>query len=211
MQFIIVNYVFLAFTDMCYSALNPLILSTPIQSGGLGLNPYQIGLIMGIWGFINAFVQIKLLGRIIRRYGAPSVYRVAYACQLVCFMSFPFSTYFARRDGSVGFGSCAVIFIQLSSQFIYYMAYGLYKYFVWKVLTNIYNERCDSCCCRSIGSKINNGIYQWSSADDRLHNANHCSSFCFFFVLDINGKTDSRWILHLCGHILHCPSRHWLQ
>ncbi|KAL9714426.1 hypothetical protein Ac2012v2_002741 [Leucoagaricus gongylophorus] len=124
MQFIIVNYVFLAFTDMCYSALNPLILSTPIQSGGLGLNPYQIGLIMGIWGFINAFVQIKLLGRIIRRYGAPSVYRVAYACQLVCFMSFPFSTYFARRDGSVGFGSCAVIFIQLSSQFICYMAYG---------------------------------------------------------------------------------------
>jgi len=136
MQFIIINYAFLAFTDMCYSALNPLILSTPIQSGGLGLNPYQIGLIMGIWGFVNAFVQIKLLGRILRKYGAPSVYRLAYTSQLVCFMSFPLSTNFARRNGSVGFESCAVILIQLSFQFIYSMAYGSSKFFIWKVLTN---------------------------------------------------------------------------
>jgi len=136
MQFIIINYAFLAFTDMCYSALNPLILSTPIQSGGLGLNPYQIGLIMGIWGFVNAFVQIKLLGRILRKYGAPSVYRLAYTGQLVCFMSFPLSTNFARRNGSVGFESCAVILIQLSFQFIYSMAYGSSKFFIWKVLTN---------------------------------------------------------------------------
>ncbi|KAJ3556456.1 hypothetical protein NP233_g11973 [Leucocoprinus birnbaumii] len=124
MQIIIINYIFLTFTDMCYSALNPLIYSTSVETGGLGLTPFQIGLTMGIWGCCNALVQINGFSRITRKFGAASLYKVAYFCYLMCLMTYPFSTYFARRNGGVGVASCAIIGIQLSFQFFSYMTYG---------------------------------------------------------------------------------------
>lgn len=124
LQLIIINYILLTFTDACYNVLIPLIYSTPIELGGLGFNPYQIGLIMGIWGLLNAFVQINLLGKAIRKYGASRVYKIAYSSYAVCFLTFPISTYLARRNGSVGVGTCISIFVQLSSQFLPYMSYG---------------------------------------------------------------------------------------
>lgn len=105
----------------------PLIYSTPINLGGLGLSPYQIGLIMGIWGFLNAFVQINLLGKVIKKYGASRVYRISYSCFFVCFLTYPTSTYLARRNGGVGVGTWISILVQLSFQFFLYMGYGKYS------------------------------------------------------------------------------------
>ena len=59
---------------MSYLVLMPLIYSTPIELGGLGLSPFSIGLIMGTWGFLDALVQINFLGKLVRRYGATRVY-----------------------------------------------------------------------------------------------------------------------------------------
>ncbi|XP_006455370.1 hypothetical protein AGABI2DRAFT_121287 [Agaricus bisporus var. bisporus H97] len=99
---IIVNYFFLSFTQMAYSVLMPLVYSTQLRFGGLGFNPYQIGMIMGIWGFLNAFIQVVLLGRLIRE----------------------FSTHLARRDGGVGVGTCIYMAVQLFFQFMAWMGYG---------------------------------------------------------------------------------------
>ncbi|KAF5359367.1 hypothetical protein D9756_003058 [Leucocoprinus leucothites] len=124
MQLIIANYTFLMFTDMCYVVLMPLMYSTSIETGGLGLDPYQIGMIMGVWGFCNAFVQINLVGKAIRRYGGASVYKVAYACYLISLLTFPMSSYFAQKNGGVGFGSGVMIALQLIFQFFAYMGYA---------------------------------------------------------------------------------------
>lgn len=124
MQVIIINYLFLTFSDMAYSVLMPLIYSTKIELGGLGLSPYQIGLIMGIWGFVNAFVQINLLGKFIRKYGASRVYKWTYASFSVSYLTYPISTYLARRNGGVGVGTCISILVQLTFQFSLYMGYG---------------------------------------------------------------------------------------
>lgn len=109
---------------MSYSVLMPLIYSTKIEFGGLGFDPYQIGMIMGIWGFVNAFVQVNLLGKLIRKYGASRVYKVSYASFLTCFLMFPISTHFAYRNGGVGIGTCVFIGVQLLFQFTAWMGYG---------------------------------------------------------------------------------------
>ncbi|KAF7762283.1 hypothetical protein Agabi119p4_8876 [Agaricus bisporus var. burnettii] len=104
-QVIIINYLFLSFTEMAYTVLVPLVYSTRIEFGGLGFNPYQIGMIMGIWGFINAFIQLYLLGALIRKYGAVS-------------------TRLARGNGDVGVGAYISIAVQLLFQFVIWMGYG---------------------------------------------------------------------------------------
>lgn len=126
MRFVVINYLFLTFTDMAYSVLMPLVYSTKIELGGLGLDPYQIGMIMGIWGFVNAFVQINLLGKLIRKYGSCRMYQTSYASFCICLLTYPISTYLAHRNGGISIGVCISIFVQLLFQFSLYMSYGTY-------------------------------------------------------------------------------------
>lgn len=124
LQLIVVNFAFLAFSEMCYSVLMPLMYSTSIELGGLGLDPYEIGLIMGVWGFVNIFVQMNVLGRVIRKYGASRVYKFAYSSFLICFLMYPVSAYLARQNGAIGFGVYVSVLIQLSFQFFIHMGFG---------------------------------------------------------------------------------------
>ncbi|KAL9714493.1 hypothetical protein Ac2012v2_002808 [Leucoagaricus gongylophorus] len=106
MKLIVANFICFAFTERCYYDLTPLFYSTSIETGGLGLSPYYIGLIMSIWGFCNACFQINVVGRLIRNYGGASVY----------------------KNGGVGFGAWTVILIQLFFQFFSYMSYSSYHH-----------------------------------------------------------------------------------
>lgn len=111
---------------MCYAVLIPLMWSTPVGIGGLGLSSFQIGLTMGIWGFLNAVVQINATGRVIRRFGGASVFKFAFVFYLLCFATFPLSTFLAERHGRVYVGSWLVIASQLFFQVFAYMSYGSY-------------------------------------------------------------------------------------
>jgi hypothetical protein len=146
-QFIIINYFFLTFTDMAYLVLTPLIYSTKIELGGLGLDAYHIGMITGTWGFVNAFVQIGLLGRLIRKYGSRRIYQTSYASFFVCVLTYPVSTYLARRSGGISVGVCISIFVQLLFQISTYMAYGTYLRFSASLISkeDNWSFRCNSC------------------------------------------------------------------
>ena len=126
MQFILTNYTIFALIDMCYAVLIPLMWSTPVGIGGLGLSPFQIGLTMGIWGFLNAFMQIKVTGRVIRKFGGAFVFKFAFVFYLLCFSTFPLSTFLAEEHGRVYVGSWLVISAQLFFQVFAYMSYGSY-------------------------------------------------------------------------------------
>lgn len=120
----LVNHVFLTFLDMCHFVLVPLMYSTPIEFGGLGLDPFQIGVTLGTFGFANSIVQAKFLGRLIRRYGGRDVYRVGFSCILMCFGMYPIMRFFSQRAGGVDGFVVACIVIQLGFQMMIYMAYG---------------------------------------------------------------------------------------
>jgi len=129
MQFILTNYTIFALIDMCYAVLIPLMWSTPVGIGGLGLSSFQIGLTMGIWGFLNAVVQINVTGRVIRKFGGASVFKFAFVFYLLCFATFPLSTFLAEQHGRVYVGSWLVIASQLFFQVFAYMSYGSYFYY----------------------------------------------------------------------------------
>ncbi|KAF9007549.1 major facilitator superfamily multidrug-resistance, DHA1 sub-family [Cyathus striatus] len=118
------NYVVLAFTDMSYQVLLPLMFSTPVSYGGLGLDPYTIGTVMGTWGFFNAIIQINFLGRWLRRYGARQMYILSYSSFFVCMGCYPIASSFAKQAGGVDAKVAIIVFIQLFFQTMLYMSYG---------------------------------------------------------------------------------------
>ena len=73
---------FLAFTDMSYMALLPLIYSTFIPLGGLGFSPYQIGLIMGTFGLFNGIWNWAVLTRFLKKAGPRKTLIVCYSYEL---------------------------------------------------------------------------------------------------------------------------------
>jgi hypothetical protein len=118
------NYALLSFTEMSNSALLPLMYSTSIPLGGLGLDPFRIGSIMGVYGFINAIIQLNFLGRIIRKFGPRTVYIASYACLFVCLGSYPVMKFFALKAGKVDRNVGIVMIIQLAFQTAIFAAYG---------------------------------------------------------------------------------------
>ncbi|GLB44763.1 putative major facilitator superfamily protein [Lyophyllum shimeji] len=65
----LVVYMVLAFISTSSQMLLPLMYSTSIPIGGLGLDPYHIGIILSAFGFVNAIVQLLLLPPLVRRFG----------------------------------------------------------------------------------------------------------------------------------------------
>lgn len=125
----LMNYACLVFLDMSHFTLLPLVYSTPIEYGGLGLDPFEIGFILGLFGFINSIIQAKLLGRFIRKYGARRMYRRSFVCFLGCVTMYPVMHFFAQKAGGVNVLVRVCIFIQLSFQTMIYMAYGMFYVF----------------------------------------------------------------------------------
>ena len=109
---------------MSNSALLPLMYSTSISLGGLGLDPFRIGSILGVYGFINAIIQLNFLGRLIRKFGPRTVYIASYACLFVCLGSYPVMKFFALKAGKVDRNVAIVMIIQLAFQTAIFAAYG---------------------------------------------------------------------------------------
>jgi len=119
------SYAFIAFIDMSSQVLRPLVYSTSVTLGGLGFDPYRIGMIMGIWGFINAFVQALILGPVIKRFGARKVQIVTQINYVVIMALYPLLTLLARRAGRVDINVWAVMVVQLIFQMSGGIAYGM--------------------------------------------------------------------------------------
>lgn len=118
-------YALQAFIDMSSQFLLPLVYSTSIPIGGLGLDAYDIGIILSAWGVFNAAVLLTLLGPAIRRFGPRAVHIFSYGTYFVNIGSYPLLSYFARRAGGVDGYVWAVIVLQLVCRFVNGMSYGL--------------------------------------------------------------------------------------
>ncbi|KAG2017569.1 major facilitator superfamily transporter [Coprinopsis cinerea AmutBmut pab1-1] len=112
---VLINYGILSFVDMANAALIPLIWSTPITYGGLGLDPYRIGTIMAAEGLTSGFLQVMFMGSAMRRFGPRRIHRVCFVTFLVSFCCFPFANAFARQAGYVDWKVMCVIAVQFAS------------------------------------------------------------------------------------------------
>ena len=126
---IYINFTCLAFLDMGHFVLLPLFYSTSIPLGGLGLDPYRIGIMLGTFGFCNAIVQARLLGVVIRKFGARKVYITSFPGLTVCVTLYPIMKHLVRRFESVNYLIIICIVVQLSFQTFIFSSYGTYLFF----------------------------------------------------------------------------------
>ena len=122
------NYAFLALVDMAFRALHPVFLSTPIELGGLGLDPPVIGTVMALFGILNGLASVYLFSQLVDYFGAKKLYLMGAAATVPCFILFPVISYLARisveRSGGLGAEVWAVVLVQLVFCVIFYLGYG---------------------------------------------------------------------------------------
>jgi len=90
------SYAMLALLDMAAMALIPLVWATPVDLGGLNLNPASIGLWMSGYGCLNGVVQFTLFPRVVARLGPGRVFFTSVAVYVLIYTMFPFENLAAR-------------------------------------------------------------------------------------------------------------------
>jgi len=113
-----------AVIDMSSQVLLPLMFSTSIELGGLGLDAYDIGIIMSGWGVINAIFMVMVLGRVIRKFGPRAVHIFCYATYFGNIALYPLLAHYVQRSGRVDAKAWAVIVVQLACRLANGMSYG---------------------------------------------------------------------------------------
>ena len=126
---IYLNFSSLSFLSMGHAALLPLFYSTSIPLGGVGLDPYQIGIILGSYGCFNAILQAKFLGSSIRKFGARKVYIFSFRGVFACVTLFPIIRYFAQRFGRVNNLVVFCMIVQLGFRTLSSASFGIYLQF----------------------------------------------------------------------------------
>ncbi|KAH9015510.1 MFS general substrate transporter [Lactarius hengduanensis] len=84
------SYSILALLCMASVALAPLVWSTSIELGGLGLSPSSIGLWMSGYGCMNGIVQYAFSPRLISRFGPRAVFLTSVSICALIYALFPF-------------------------------------------------------------------------------------------------------------------------
>ncbi|KAK7000271.1 major facilitator superfamily domain-containing protein [Favolaschia claudopus] len=126
----LLNHACLCFCDMAYHALIPLVYSTPISLGGLGLRPHDIGVIMGSCGIYNAIIQVLFGGRLIRYFGARRIFTSAFVAYFGVFATYPLLSILACRAGHVDAAVIMVLVCQLSSSCMMYFSFAATMLFI---------------------------------------------------------------------------------
>ncbi|KAG6901708.1 hypothetical protein C0995_008869 [Termitomyces sp. Mi166 len=120
-------YTFLAFVDMSMQVLLPLMYSTSISVGGLGFDAYRIGVILSVFGFVSAFVQLFFLGKLVRRFGPRNLLALTQFSNAVNIGLYPLLSFFARRAGGADGIVWAIIVLQLISRLTNGMGWGAWS------------------------------------------------------------------------------------
>lgn len=128
------NYAFLAFIEMSFRTLQPLFLSTPIDLGGLGLDPPVIGTVMSLFGILNGIITVFFFTRMTDYFGMRNVYLMGISAAVPCFLLFPLINYLGRnsmeRSGSLGPEVWVAIGIQVALSVLVYLCYGAVFIFI---------------------------------------------------------------------------------
>ena len=119
----ILNYSLLALLDITFIALQPLILSTPVDSDGLGLSPATIGLVLGSFGLLDGIIEMTCFPWMCRKLGTRRLYSVAIGSFSGAIAAFPIMNWFARRQG-YSLMVWVVMGIQLAIMILDGMAFG---------------------------------------------------------------------------------------
>jgi hypothetical protein len=110
----VANYGMIGLLEMAVTTLLPLIWSTSVEFGGLGMSPVSIGLWMAGYGTLNGILQYVAFPRIVGRFGPRRIFITSIIAFVPIYLMFPFEN-LTLRSGS---GACTLwvlIMLQLGS------------------------------------------------------------------------------------------------
>ena len=119
----IMNYTSIAALHAAHNSIQPLFLAMPIQLGGLGLPPRQVGYILGIHGIMNSIFQTFMLGRLVHRFGVKSVFVTAIAAFVPMFTFSPLMNILVR-GGGFSYVLWGMLGLQISFSLMTELGYG---------------------------------------------------------------------------------------
>jgi MFS family permease len=110
------SYAVIALLTKASIALIPLVWSTSVELGGLGLSPASIGLWVSAYGSMSGIVQYFIFPRLISRFGPRAVVLTSVSACALVYIAFPFEN-LALRHASSGLRvvETLLIILQLSS------------------------------------------------------------------------------------------------
>ncbi|KAI0671932.1 major facilitator superfamily domain-containing protein [Trametes maxima] len=120
----ILNYGFVSLIDQAVTVLVPLMYSTSIELGGLGFDPFTIGVVQGVGGFVIGIVQIFTFPYMHRKFGSKRLYIGSYITYIVVFAMFPLNSFVTRRAGRVTAATWALVVAQYVTYVGSYMTWG---------------------------------------------------------------------------------------
>ncbi|KNZ80197.1 Protein ZINC INDUCED FACILITATOR-LIKE 1 [Termitomyces sp. J132] len=162
-------YTFLSFVDMGMQVLLPLMYSTSISIGGLGFDAYRIGVILSIFGFVNAFVQFFFLGHLVRRFGPRNLLALTQLSNAVNIGLYPLLSFFVRRAGRADGIVWAIIVLQLISRLTAGMGWGSIQLLIVDSAPNRASlgatngmGQAVGCIARSVGPSVASSLFSLS-------------------------------------------------
>ncbi|KAL0563682.1 hypothetical protein V5O48_018382, partial [Marasmius crinis-equi] len=115
LQHTLVCQAFHSFTHMSHRVVIPLVYSTSIPKGGLGLSPYQIGVILGVFGVCNAVLQILVWKPLLKQMGPKRMFTLSYTFHFVRIFMMMLARIVASNVGHVNWLVWALIFVQMAA------------------------------------------------------------------------------------------------
>ncbi|KAL1747285.1 major facilitator superfamily domain-containing protein [Schizophyllum fasciatum] len=132
----IANYVALAFIENMELSLIPLFLAMPLEIGGLGLTPAQIGYILGSYGVATSAFQALLFAKVTRKLGARTVFVIGMSSFVPMTLGFPLMSVMARAGGGVTLGVWFMVGMLVLMLCVMDLAYGTIFMFVTASVPN---------------------------------------------------------------------------
>ncbi|KAH9039475.1 MFS general substrate transporter [Lactarius deliciosus] len=108
----IANYGMIALLNMSGGALIPLVWSTSVEFGGLGMSPASIGSWMALYGFMNGTFQFVAFPRVVGRFGPRRVFIASILFFFPVYMMFPIEN-LALRHSSRGMNPAVGLLLML--------------------------------------------------------------------------------------------------
>ncbi|KAH9027362.1 MFS general substrate transporter [Lactarius hengduanensis] len=129
------NYALFAMLSAVAAVYIPLVWSTPVEYGGLNLDPASIGLGLSVYGGMGGFFQFVFFSHFVSRFGLRRVFILSIASCAVIYTLFPFENVVVAYGGP-NFIVWLLIILQMSSLCVFNMGYGAMNIYISSAAPN---------------------------------------------------------------------------
>ncbi|KAM6504175.1 Major facilitator superfamily domain containing protein [Amanita muscaria] len=123
------NYFCIALMDIAFMSLLPLLMSTPVELGGLGCSPAIIGYVLGALGAYVGTVQIAFFSKLVRRFGERRIFIMGVLTVTINSLLLPVISSITRKNGVTWVVWCLLAFA-LALEVIMDMSFGCISIYV---------------------------------------------------------------------------------